>query len=487
MQEHPSAATRAQGMQRNVLGSSSGCQPGAPSHVTLLALQMIASGLRVHAPLVAWILAAALGHSAATAAQPTARHAPSIDLAAAAQIFREARALSERDGGRLWGVALYGPMLFWDPDSRFMVANQADARGILKPHGGVFTGTVPPGELFANTAQTWSGVLWTQIMWPLPRDPERRDLLIAHECFHRIRARLHLPPLRMANNSQLDTLQGRYLLQLEWRALSHALAGRTAADRKAAAADALLFRARRYQLFPAAAEQENNLEYNEGLAEYTGVKAGCEGHAAQLRCAQRDLTGVAHEPSFVRSFAYATGPAYGLLLDRYLPAWRRQLASGKRLDELLAQALHVSPGGDLAAQVAARSTLYDGAPLLQAETVRDRERQKRLAVYRQMFIEHPVLVLPLKHMQVQFDPRDVLSFEQHGSVYPKLSVTDDWGTLSAQQGALVDPQFHTVTVPAPTSSTAGHLAGNGWTVLLKPGWKLVAGARKGDFTLARPD
>ena len=51
-----------------------------------------------------------------------------------------------------------------------------------------------------------------------------------------------------------------------------------------------------------------------------------------------DLSFFVEAPSFVRSFAYATGPAYGLLLDQADPGWKEKLGSGRRLDELLAGA-----------------------------------------------------------------------------------------------------------------------------------------------------
>lgn len=437
----------------------------------------------------AGMLAAFLGLTAEQAAgQPATppSGATPIEPSAAAQIFREARQISDRDGGALWGVRLYGPMMFVEPASRFLATNQADAHGALKPAGEIFTGTLPPADAIANTAVSWSGVFWTQIMWPLTDDAAARDTLIAHELFHRIRDQLHLPPLVNANNSQLDTLQGRYLLQLEWRALSRALDAPRDADRRAAVTDALLFRARRYQVFQAAAEQESGLEYNEGLAEYTGVKAGLQGRDAQVRGAQQDLHGHAKDSSFVRSFAYATGPAYGLLLDQYRPAWRQQLAGGERLDLLLAQTLGVSVPRDLAAAVALQAVRYDGATLLQAETLRDGERQKRFAQYRATFIEGAVLVLPLTNPAVSFDPREVQSFDEHGNVYPHLHASDGWGTLEVSQGALAGPDWHSVVVAAPARTASGHVTGEGWTLDLKPGWTLVAGARPGDFTVAAP-
>lgn len=413
---------------------------------------------------------------------------PPIPLQEAAQIFKEASQISERDGGQLWGVSLYGPMLLIEPDSRFLVANQADTAGQLKPQAEVFTGTMPASEQFANTAATWSGVYWTEIMWPLPRDPASRSTLIAHELFHRIRDQLHLPPLQITENGQLDTLQGRYLLQLEWRALSRALAAPRDVQRREAALDALSFRAQRHRLFPGAAGQEGSLESNEGLAEYTGVKAGAPDTQAQLAAAQDDLAHHAKDASFTRSFAYATGPAYGLLLDRYAPGWRQHWQAGKGFEALLGPALHMSPPKDLAATVAARAAFYDGATLLQSETVRDAERQKRLAQYRSLFLDNPVLLLPITaHIQVQFDPRQVLSFEGHGSVYPTLKASDDWGSLEVEKGAVISSGWHSITVPASPLTEGAPVKGDGWTLQLQPGWRIVAGRRKGDFTVSGPD
>jgi hypothetical protein len=69
-------------------------------------------------------------------------------------------------------------------------------------------------------------------------------------------------------------LMGDTTCNLEWRALSRALQASTDEERREAAADAVLFRAERYRLFPGAQAQEQALELNEGLAEYTGVRVG---------------------------------------------------------------------------------------------------------------------------------------------------------------------------------------------------------------------
>jgi hypothetical protein len=193
---------------------------------------------------------------------------PSIDLAVAENYFHEAREMSRRDNSKLWGRPLYGPMMFVDPDTRFIVTNQADLEGKLSPHGSLFTGTLPRDENTANTAMKWAGVKWTMIMWPLPEDRQDRTRLMAHELFHRIQDELGLPGSNPAN-LHLDTRDGRIWLQMEWRALERALR-ESGPARRQAIEDALSFRAFRRSLFAKAATEENDLEINEGLAEYTG-------------------------------------------------------------------------------------------------------------------------------------------------------------------------------------------------------------------------
>ena len=45
------------------------------------------------------------------------------------------------------------------------------------------------------------------------------------------------------------------------------------------------------------------------------------------------------------------------------------------------------------------------------------------------------------------------------------------------------PDWSAVIVRAPATTTGSSIQGDGWTLLLKPGWKLVPGSRPGDLTL----
>ena len=107
-----------------------------------------------------------------------------VDQALAAQYFKEAQALCERDGGRLWGVSLCGPMVIADAATRTIATSQP----------------APEGERprvlgFVNAPVQWGGVTWSAYVWQMiPKDRGERGRLFMHELFHRIQPSLGLKP-----------------------------------------------------------------------------------------------------------------------------------------------------------------------------------------------------------------------------------------------------------------------------------------------------
>ena len=146
----------------------------------------------------------------------------------------------------------------------------------------------------------------------------------------------------------------------------------------------------------------------------------------------------ASDATIVRSFAYATGPAYGLLLDRYAPGWRAQLENGRGLDVMLGRALGVKRE-EQPRTAGARAARYDAATLHAAEVERDSKRQQQLAINRRKFVDGPVLTLVFRHMNVQFNPQNLQPLGDAGTVYPTVRVTNDWGVIEGTNGALMKP------------------------------------------------
>jgi hypothetical protein len=414
----------------------------------------------------------------------TAASQAAIDPALADQYFKEAAALSKNDGGKLWGVSLAGPLLFADPKTRTVAANRGDPEGKLTRQGSVFVGRLSESATVANTSLDWAGLRWTMVMWPLPADVHDRAALLMHESWHRIQDRLGLPAAGPANH-HLDTADGRLWLQLEWRALGAALKD-TGSERRQAIQAALIFRAARRESFPQAQAEERALEMHEGLAEYTGVRlCGLEGADLHAYMRKKLADRPAKMRTFVRSFAYLSGPAYGLLLDETGTEWRKDLKPTDDLGDLLRRSLSLEPVKNAKESAEHRWAIFDGLALRASERAREDTHRRRLAELRERFIKGPVLVLPLEKMQFKFDPNETQPLGNEGTVYPTMRLSDTWGTLTVSKGALITADFTKAYVPAPVDVRQRPLKGDGWQLELKAGWKLTSGARKGDLVLSR--
>jgi hypothetical protein len=321
------------------------------------------------------------------------------------------------------------------------------------------------------------------VLWPPPTIRHARNRLLLHELFHRIQEEVGLaaenPP-----NGHLDTRDGRIWMRLEMRALAEALAsqgsGRTAAIR-----DALDFRERRRSLFPEAAAGEDALERNEGMAEYTGlVLSGLPVEVVADRAAV-ELERREASDSFSRSFAYATGPAYGVLLDESGQPWREALVSGATLGELLEVAYD-----DEASRVPAEGRIawYNGERVTAIETEREEERLAREADLRARLVAGPVLRLtPGAEFSFSFDPNDAVNIEE-GTVYGSTRVTDVWGILEVDSGGALflrnaQGWFTGVVVPAPAGVPGPPTSGDGWRLELADGWEIAPGERDGDWVV----
>ncbi|MBA3544811.1 MAG: hypothetical protein H0T83_10295 [Chthoniobacterales bacterium] len=369
----------------------------------------------------------------------------SISAREALQYFKEVDAISRADGGRLWGVSLNGPLLLVDPETRIAYANQPDQQGRLQRAGEVLRGEIPTEINLANTAFDWAGTKWSMVMLPLPEDRHVRATLLIHELWHRIQDKLGLPSAD-AQNAHLDSRDGRYWLQLEWRALAAALAA-SGSERNKAISDAVLFRERRRAIFAGSGGTENAMEMHEGLAEYTGVALSGAPDPAKF-VIDHELKDAPGKKTFVRSFAYASGPAYGLLLDATGQKWRENLSPKT---DLAATLLHLSDlklPDDVRAAAGERSHFYGGESLAAQEDERETSRRKLIARYRARLVDGPVLGIPLHQMQMQFDPGNLVPLDSLGTVYPNIRIVDDWGVLTVSDGdALLKADFSEITLP----------------------------------------
>lgn len=419
--------------------------------------------MRIRASWVAIFVCGAAGHARPVVAQ--------VDQQRAESFFREAQALCERDGGRMWGVSVCAPMVLGDARTQTFATSQPPPDA---PR--------PRSVGFVNAPLQWGGVTWIAYVWDDLADapPWRRNEILLHEMFHGVQAQLGLA-VGILENEHLDALDGRYWLRLEWRALARAL-GTSGVQRTAAVRDALAFRQARRRTHPAAAENERGLEINEGIASYAGTVLAASSRADAIANALTILTGVEGGESFVRTFAYVSGPAYGLLLDEASPGWHRALRASDDLGLLLMNALAVQPAHDAAGAAAE----YGGTELRAAEQQREQLRQDRINELRRRFEDGPVLVIPGGGSAMS-DSRGAIVIPGSGTVYfQTYRASGAWGTLEARNGVLLASDGRTRRVPAPVRQDDGTFSGDGWTFKAAPGWIVREGARRGDYEVVRP-
>jgi len=379
---------------------------------------------------------------------------------AAAELTQICRA----DSAALWGVSLCGPLLIVDPATRAVWASAPDRAGQLTAQAEGWAGALPAGVGIANSRLDWAGERWIMLARPLPDDETERRVLLAHEAWHRIQDDLGLAA-REGANAHLATERGRTLMRLELRALATALRSNGIGQRRAAQ-DAMLLRAARHAAFAPAQADEYALDRNEGLAAYTGVRLGA-GHPLQF--ALRTLDAFDSHEAFARAYAYASGPAYGLLLDQHRPRWRQEMAGAAPAD-LLAAILR--PEAPTARAIARAGALYGGPGIAEEERARAEAARTRIAALRAAYAG-PRLELTLSNPQFEFDPNQVTPIEELGAQYQILTLRDSWGELRAIEGALIALDFRTALAATPGPDG---LSGPGWRLTLAPGWALAQAA-----------
>ena len=415
---------------------------------------------------------------AALLSQSTLAYPPveNPELAVARQSFAQAERLCRLDGGKLWGQSLCGPILIVDPQTRKFVANQDGVNVALHPEGGAFTGALPTSLPIANTSVSWNGRDWAMVMSPLPEDSNERAILLLHESWHRIQARLGFPSVSV-DEDHLATVDGRVGMRLELRALARALRS-SGASRRAAVTDALIFRAWRRTLSNEANANENALELHEGLAEYSGRRLS--GDPAMVLNMSARLDQGDGVTSYARSFAYYTGPAYGMLLDDANTSWRADPRKIHDLGAMLAAADGIAMPANLPAAVSQSGQRYGRAVVLAEEQKAGEVRVQANARWIALLATGPVIRVPVGSANVAFDPRTVVPLPPYGTVYPTITVAGVWGHLNATAGALLKADWSELSIPrGAVGAGAGSFKGDGWTLELNPGWTLSRSGENG--------
>ena len=388
-------------------------------------------------------------------------------------IFKDLEKYLTKENGKLWNHQLYGSLLFVNQDDRTIIANEKDTKGILTKNGEIYTGILPNEINIANTAFDWNGKRWSMVMLPLPKNYNERLNLLTHELFHRIQPEIGFANLYQKSCDHLDKKEGRIYLKLEMEALKKALTTNNENQQKEHIKNALLFRTYRYQIFPNAKENENLLELNEGLAEYTGTTLSDRNDKdLKLHCIQA-IESLYKNPSFVRSFAYRTIPVYGYYMRQKSETWNLKISDKTNLTDDITEFLNISIPVNLKDSIYQIRDDYNYTQINDFETKRDEKQKEIIAKLDKKFQENPILVIPFQKMNISFNPGNLIPYRDLGTVYPNLRITDNWGILTVEKGALVGKNWGKVIVSEPTKTNEEIIEGEGWKLELDSDWELI--------------
>lgn len=306
----------------------------------------------------------------------------------------------------------------------------------------------------ANSTAIYRGRRYVTLVgdWIDRNDQAALRELLAHESFHYYQDSLGIPAVTSAN-AHLDAPEGRALLHMEFDALRKALRGKSRALR-----NALAIRRTRRALFPH--NNEAAFELHEGLAQYTGLRIGRDDVPEHVTEALR----FRDDRGYTNSFAYATGPAYALLLERFVPRWLETARSGAGLSELLAE--HLSPSAE---RPATQRRAYRRLLKAERRTVADTERYAR-------WTDDPkgTLRIPNTGIGIRFNPQDrVVPLGGRAVLLRDITLQGAWGTLTVLHGAVRRNDWTEFIVEAPRRRTENLLTGDDYRLELAPGWQAV--------------
>ncbi|MFH2035427.1 MAG: hypothetical protein ABIJ45_03410 [Candidatus Zixiibacteriota bacterium] len=397
------------------------------------------------------------------------------------EYFKEIKEICTRDNGSLWGRPMSVPVFFMDKQTRELYANQNDSSKSLEDYDDVYYGHLPEKYGVANTSISWNGELWVMLILPVSKEQKERQRLFMHESFHAIQEELGFPS-RIPENSHLDKAIARTWLKLEWLALKEAL-NSDGKDKYKAITNALLFRKYRHLLYPNSRNSERQLENHEGLAEYTGMILSGYSDEERIREMTARLNSYMDADSYINSFAYWSGPAYGILLFEKNQKWNLDFAKYDNLGDYLQKLYKVNLSEDIETLAKIEMSRFGGEEILALENKLEVEKLEVINNYKKYLISDNSLQLNLSQFNIQYEPAKLISLEGYGTIYPNLRLTDEWGVLEAKDGALMNSSWSMVTVSKPDSITGDIAYGHGWTLAINSDWEIGQSGDNGHYII----
>ena len=362
----------------------------------------------------------------------------------AAPCFENLKKVSDADNGKLWGKTLYGPTMFADVQTRNLVANQQNKENSLEQKGDLFFGQLPEDIIIANTLINYCGENLTCVIWDSDRDLLTSTQILIHESWHRIQDEIGLPACG-SFNQHLDETEGELLLKLELTILKSLLQD-DSKDLTESMHDAMMVRKYRQNMFPN--NNENQFECHEGMAEYTAFKLlPLDNEKTRKNSVAVAIMKGMDNNGFSNSFAYLTGPAYGLFLDKLVPDWRDSICVGKTLPDVISTIVPIPDTID-GEEIETITDRYNATEYLNKERTRLEARDKGDAALKARFDDSKWLLIPNDGITFGFNPGErLVAYDTIGVIYNTMQLSGEFGTIMVENGIIRTNNWSCFIIP----------------------------------------
>ena len=212
--------------------------------------------------------------------------------------------------------------------------------------------------------------------------------------------------------------------------------------------NAMTVRKYRQTLFPNG--NENQFECHEGMAEYTAFKLlplDNDNEKVRKGLVAAAITKGMDNSGFGNSFAYLTGPAYGLLLDELVPDWRKSICAGKTLPDVISTIVPIpdSIGNE---EIEAIKTRYNATEYLNKERTRLEARDKEDAALRARFDDSKWLIIPNNGIEFGFNPGErLVAYDTIGVICNTMQLSGEFGTIMVENGIIRTNNWSCFIIP----------------------------------------
>lgn len=387
--------------------------------------------------------------------------------------FREMEKKCNLDNGTLWGKNLFGPVMIVDRTTRKIYANKPDSLGLLKEKDGIYTGLYPKELITMYAPAVYGGTRYAMVPVPNESDEKNISSWMIHVLFHCMQIS-NGENHTIFNQPNLDDDEARLWIKLEWKALRKAI-NSTGQEKINAIRDALVFRGTSREFYCRYADESNHFETYEGLATFTDFKLS-HPSSEDYRKILNEFVDVMYDmSSYTSTYGHLSGAMYATLLDdagydfRNMKSWQEDLGS-------MVRELYKIELPEICRDVAGSLALcYDLHLIIDEEKDRNMAIQERLHELTSTFTDRSVVFLELEDPSFDFEPEDIQPVDTLGTLYNKMRVSDNWGKLAVYKGGcLVSGNFQYLRITAKgLRIDKNRIQGEGWDIILKPGWLLV--------------